>query len=555
MRLHSTLALYAVAWSSALVWAREDPGRDHAQSLLEKAQEHVAAKDYTAAYDTFQEALKADPDNYMTYFYRATAYLRERRTTAALVDLDQALKHKPDFEPALRQRAKLLNKRGAFEAAKADWEALEALGGQAQETAQQGLDKVTQAERAYQQARKARDDQNYAECVQFATAALKTASEKVDLYQLRGDCQRSAKDIHQAVADYGRAIRLDPTQLDIQLQVAQLRFYVLNQHDEALSAVKECLRSDPEHKPCSKAFKRFKKIKKAVKEVETDAGKKKFNSAAKKLTAFHQTAQTSDSAPPQGLIQELEEETVTLYRDWDLGDPQLGGADTTEEATGTAVVPELVVDLYHKACQYFAGFKKHQHGIEWCSKALRLDPNNVESLLARADLYLLKEEGDQAVVDLNKAQELSGSRNSKIREKLMKAMQLQRKAKRKDYYKILELSKEATPADIKRAFRKMAKVWHPDRYRGDLSEEEVHQKMSDINEAHEILSDPERRAQYDQGHDPNDPSGGFPGGGGGGGFNPFASGGGQQFFFQGGGGFPFEGFGGGQGGRFKFQFM
>ncbi|KAJ1963070.1 hypothetical protein IWQ62_003330, partial [Dispira parvispora] len=371
MRLHPTLALCAVAWSSTQVWARDDPSRDQVQILTEKAQEYMAAKDYGAAYDSFQEALNVDPDNYMTYFYRAAAYLRERRTTAALVDLDQALKRKQDFEPALRQRAKLLNKRGAFKAARDDWETLEAMGGQVQETAQQGLDKVNQAERAYQQAQQARDDQKYAECVQFATAALKTASEMVNLYQLRGDCQRSARDIHQAVADYGRAIRLDPTQLDIQLQVAQLRFYVLNQQDEALAAVKECLRSDPEHKPCSKAFKRFKKIKKAVKEIETDASKKKFNTAAKKLTAFHQPAKTSDDgAPPQGLIQEVEEETVTLYRDWDLGDPQLGSAGTTNEATETLVVPELVADLYHKSCQYFAGFKKHQYGIEWCDKAL-----------------------------------------------------------------------------------------------------------------------------------------------------------------------------------------
>lgn len=65
----------------------------------------------------------------------------------------------------------------------------------------------------------------------------------------------------------------------------------------------------------------------------------------------------------------------------------------------------------------------------------------------------------------------------------------------KDYYTILGVSKTATPEDIKRSYRKLARKHHPDLNPGDKSAEA---KFKDINEAHEVLSDPEKRQKYDQ---------------------------------------------------------
>jgi curved DNA-binding protein len=65
----------------------------------------------------------------------------------------------------------------------------------------------------------------------------------------------------------------------------------------------------------------------------------------------------------------------------------------------------------------------------------------------------------------------------------------------KDYYTILGISKTATPEDIKREYRKLARKHHPDLNPGDKSAEE---KFKDINEANEVLSDPEKRKKYDQ---------------------------------------------------------
>jgi curved DNA-binding protein len=64
-----------------------------------------------------------------------------------------------------------------------------------------------------------------------------------------------------------------------------------------------------------------------------------------------------------------------------------------------------------------------------------------------------------------------------------------------DYYKILGVDKNASAEDIKKAYRKLARKMHPDLNPND---KEAHQKFQQINEANEVLSDPEKRKKYDQ---------------------------------------------------------
>jgi curved DNA-binding protein len=65
----------------------------------------------------------------------------------------------------------------------------------------------------------------------------------------------------------------------------------------------------------------------------------------------------------------------------------------------------------------------------------------------------------------------------------------------KDYYKILDVDKKASEKEIKKAYRKLARKYHPDVNPGDPSAEE---RFKEINEANEVLSDPDKRKKYDQ---------------------------------------------------------
>ena len=96
-------------------------------------------------------------------------------------------------------------------------------------------------------------------------------------------------------------------------------------------------------------------------------------------------------------------------------------------------------------------------------------------------------------------------------------------AVKRDFYEVLGVSKTASDAEIKKAYRKLAKKYHPDSNPNDAVAAE---RFKEINEAYDVLSDPEKKKMYDQFGSADYPGGQGPFGG--------ANGGYQEFHFDGG---------------------
>lgn len=103
-----------------------------------------------------------------------------------------------------------------------------------------------------------------------------------------------------------------------------------------------------------------------------------------------------------------------------------------------------------------------------------------------------------------------------LREKIKKAQLELKKSKRKDYYKLLNIPKDAGEKEIQKAYKKAALLWHPDRHSSKSEEErkEAEIKFKEIAEGYEVLNDPKKRQMYDDGMDLEEINQGGPSGGG-----------------------------------------
>eukprot|EP01095_Lingulamoeba_sp_RSL-Kostka_P011091 TRINITY_DN4140_c0_g3_i3.p1 TRINITY_DN4140_c0_g3~~TRINITY_DN4140_c0_g3_i3.p1 ORF type:complete len:497 (-),score=169.07 TRINITY_DN4140_c0_g3_i3:241-1731(-) len=136
--------------------------------------------------------------------------------------------------------------------------------------------------------------------------------------------------------------------------------------------------------------------------------------------------------------------------------------------------------------------------------SLNIDEDDVKTLKRRAEILKQLDRWDEVVRDLQRILQIDPSNENK--KKLRSAKNTLKIKNRKDYYKILGVTKSATDYELKKAKKKMLLKWHPDKH-GNKSEEErekAEEMCKDINEAFSLLSDPKKRQRYDNGEDLSD---------------------------------------------------
>ena len=105
--------------------------------------------------------------------------------------------------------------------------------------------------------------------------------------------------------------------------------------------------------------------------------------------------------------------------------------------------------------------------------------------------------------DYRRALEVDENFN-KAKEGLDTAQKRQKQASKRDYYKILGVRRNANKKDVKKAYKDLAKKWHPDKFQEENEKKIAEKKFMDIAAAYEVLSDKELREKFDRGEDPLD---------------------------------------------------
>jgi DnaJ family protein C protein 3 len=298
-----------------------------------------------------------------------------------------------------------------------------------------------------------------------------------------------------------------------------MAFYSLGETDKGIKHIAQCLQSDPDSKACMELRRREKNLEKSLKKVRSYFEKRQFATASKLLI------DRGEDEP--GLLKEVKQ---------DFQDYVDQGYIYKNSPQG------LYAELVEKTCEAYVEMGNHKKGTPYCQEALQLNPNSLYAALHKAQVQLDADDFEDAVRILESAKE-HHQQSQKLHDLLNKAQTLLKRSKTKDYYKVLGLSRDADEREIKRAYRKLSKTFHPDKAGAqNVTPEEAQKKMASINEAYEVLSDPELKERFDRGDDPNsnEQQG-----------NPFQGSpfGGQQFMFrQGGGNFKFQQGGGGFGG-------
>jgi DnaJ family protein C protein 7 len=136
--------------------------------------------------------------------------------------------------------------------------------------------------------------------------------------------------------------------------------------------------------------------------------------------------------------------------------------------------------------------KDYNGAISDCERAISLDPTYTKAKKTKATALGQSGDWESAVRELKDLQE-QDPQDGSIAKELRKAELELKKSKRKDYYKILGVEKDADENQIKKAYRKAAIIHHPDKNPDD---EQAAERFKDIGEAYETLSDPEYANPY-----------------------------------------------------------
>ncbi|ERF76193.1 hypothetical protein EPUS_07393 [Endocarpon pusillum Z07020] len=482
-----------------------------AEAAKTAGNKYFKAKDYSRAIAEYTKAVDAQPSNATYLSNRAAAYMSANNFPAALADSLKANELDPGNPKILHRLARIYTSLGRPQEAIDTYSRIEG-GVSAKDTAlaQQTLQAIQNAELTLKDEKGSGNMAIFA--LDQADKSLGYSVSRPRKWQLlRGEAYLkigSLNALGEVQSISTSLMRTNSTDADA-LVLRGRAFYQTGENENALKHFRQALSYDPDLTQARTLLKTVQKLDKAKADGNVAFKSGRYSTAVK------------------------------LYSEALMVDPSNKGTNSKLLQNRAAARMKI---------------KEYKEAVEDCDQALRLDPTYTKAQRTRAKALGESGNWEQAVKELKEIAE-SNPEEPGMQKEIRNAELELKKSKRKDYYKILGIEKDASEQDIKKAYRKLAIVHHPDKNPGD---EAAAERFKDVGEAYECLSDPQKRERYDSGADLEEMMGA--------GGHPFASGGMGggvqidpemifQMFGQGGGmgGMPGMGGGGSRGGGFRFS--
>uniref|UniRef100_A0A671T7Y0 DnaJ homolog subfamily C member 7 n=1 Tax=Sinocyclocheilus anshuiensis TaxID=1608454 RepID=A0A671T7Y0_9TELE len=428
-----------------------------AEGFKEQGNVYYVKKDYAEAFNFYTKAIDLCPKNASYYGNRAATLMMLSRYREALEDSQQAVRLDDTFMKGHMREGKCHLLLGNAMAATRCFQKVQELEPESSQVQQElkNAESILEFERLAEISFEKRDFRMVVFCMD---RALESASACHRFKVLKAECLALLGRYPEAQSVASDILRMDSTNGDA-LYVRGLCLYYEDCIDKAVQFFVQALRMAPDHEKARLACRNAKALK-----AKKEEGNKAF-----KEGSF--------------------EEAYDLYSEALTIDPN--NIKTNAK-------------LYCNRATVGSKLNKLEQAIEDCTKAIKLDETYIKAYLRRAQCYMDTEQYEEAVRDYEKVYQTEKTKEHK---NLLKNAQLElKKSKRKDYYKVLGVDKNATEDEIKKAYRKRALMHHPDRHSGASAEvqKEEEKKFKEVGEAFTVLSDPKKKSRYDSGHDLED---------------------------------------------------
>lgn len=439
-------------------------------ALKQKGNEYFNQGKFVEAIDYYTRAISVNTRDASCYSNRAACHLKMQNYAACIADAEAAIQIDSRYAKAYRRKAQGHLGKGDLRMARFTYEKAVSMCPNDQ-SLQRNLRAVQEAEPYYEKIDSSINDGNTAIVLVDKIAALVPDFEyiklkKIEVYARLGK-NAEALALCKQLAPY---FKNDP---EFHYVKGLAEFYNA-QNEQAKRSLNECLKLDSSHS--------------------------KTRNLLKNMSKFEECKGRANAAFKNNKF----DEAIRLYTECLQLDPGF--------RTYNAII-------YCNRSLAYMKLRKTTEALGDINKSIELNAGNAKAFFRRGEIKTQLKDYEGGLRDFQQVRQID-PKYPGLREKYIECEKNYKKASKKDYYQILGVDKSASVEDIKKAYKKLALKWHPDKNtQTEERKQEAEKKFKEISEAYSTLSDAEKRKKYDMGGDDdmfgNTFDGGFDGGAGG----------------------------------------